>query len=785
MSTSASSKKTTPKKTSNNFLLFRKSWFSHVVKAIWILFLAIIIGFPLYIFTVNNDMFGLGLYGGMPSLKAIENPENDLSSELISADGVSLGRYFRYNRSQVTYDQLSPELVNTLLLSEDHRFYEHSGMDFWAYIRVAWGLLTFNSAGGGSTITQQLAKNLYTQNSELNLDGSIAKLGRYPKRVIQKTKEWIISVNLEKNFTKEEIIAMYLNTASFGSNAYGIKVAAETYFNKEPSELNIQESAVLVGMLQAVTRFNPVANPKNSLTKRNEVLAKLYKHKYIKTRQAYDSIVALPIELKYAVQNQNEGLATYFRTILRNELMAWCKEHGYDLWESGLKIYTTIDSRMQRYAEEAMAEHMRNLQKEFDRQWKQRNRNPWTDEEGNEVKNFLDRKIKRTEAYAMLVNRYGSDSDSVKIMLNKKKSMRIFTWNGERDTLFSSIDSLNYYNRFLQSGLMSMNPETGAIKAWVGGINHKYFKYDHVRQGSRQPGSTFKPFVYGKAIEDGYSPCHELLDISPTIKIPGGTWSPSNAEGDKGTGAKLTLRQALARSKNTISAQLIDRVRPQNVVEFAKRLGIKSNLQPNPALCLGVDDVTLYEMVSAYCSFVNLGIHVEPYYITRIEDKNGNVVETFVPKTRQAMDEKTAYKMVYMLEGGVTDEQGTSRGLSYSLKVDNEIGGKTGTTDNASDGWYVGITHNLVTGVWVGGDERSIRFPSWSFGAGSKTARPIWDKYMVKVYANPEVGFAKGYFKRPASGLDITLDCNKYQSTDSTDITPREEKDISLDDINN
>ncbi|MBT1702673.1 transglycosylase domain-containing protein [Chryseosolibacter indicus] len=784
MSTSASSKKTTPKKT-NSILSVKKPWFDKIIKAVWILFFCFVLGIPLYFLSVSINLFGL--FGEMPSTKEVENPENDLSSELISADGVSLGRYFRFNRSQVTYDGLSTDLVNTFMLSEDHRFYEHSGMDFWAYPRVLWGLLTLNSAGGGSTITQQLAKNLYTRNPDKALDGVVAKLGKYPRRIVQKTKEWIISVDLEKNFTKEEIIAMYLNTAEFSSNSYGIKVAAETYFNKGPDSLNLQESALLIGMLQNPTFYNPVSNPEGALNKRNEVLYKVYRHGYkIISREQYDSIKALPLGLNFKVQNQNQGLATYFRTVLRNDLMSWCKEHGYDLWESGLKIYTTIDSRMQRFAEEAMAEHMRVLQKEFDRQWRLRNRNPWTDENGNEIKNFLEQRIKRTEAYANLVERYGAEAsfDSIKILLNQKKPMRVFTWRGERDTLFSSIDSLNYYKRFLQSGLMSMNPETGAIKAWVGGINHKYFKYDHVKQGSRQPGSTFKPFVYGKAIEDGYSPCHELLDISPTIKIPGGTWSPSNAEGDKGLGDKLTLRQALARSKNTISAQLIDRVRPQNVVEFAHRLGIKSELHPNPSLCLGVDNVTLYELVSAYCGFVNLGIHVEPYYITRIEDKNGNVIESFVPKTRQAMDEKTAYKMVYMLEGGVQESGGTSVGLKYELKKDNEIGGKTGTTDNASDGWYMGITHNLVTGVWVGGDEPSIRFPSWSFGAGSKTARPIWEKYMLKVYANPEVGFAKGYFKRPVSGLDVTLDCNKYQSIDSTEVSP-DEKEITLDDLNN
>ncbi len=740
--------------------------FKKISRLIMVLFLCFIIGFPLYIYSVSINLFGL--FGDMPSLKAIENPENDLSSELISADGVSLGRYFRYNRSQVSFENLSPDLVNTLIYSEDHRFYNHAGMDFIAYLRVLKGLLTLSPAGGGSTITQQLAKNLYTQNPDLGLDGSLSRLGKYPKRIIQKTKEWIIAFHLERNFTKEEIIALYLNTAEFGSNAYGIQVAAETYFSKSPDSLNVQESAVLVGMLQAITRFNPVFNPDNSLAKRNEVLTKLYRHGYIKTRQELDSIKALPIVLQYRVQNQNEGLATYFRSVIGQDLMYWCRERGIDLWESGLKIYTTIDSRMQRYAEEAVAIHMKQQQTDFDLHWK--GRNPWIDDNGNEIKGFLDSRIKQTDAYKAYVKRYGPDSDSVRIMLTMKKPMRIFTWKGERDTLFSSMDSLNYYKRFLHTGLIAIDAQTGAIKAWVGGINHKYFKYDHVRQGKRQPGSTFKPFVYGTAIEAGFTPCYKLQDVSPTFKVPGGTWSPPNAEGDYGKGGWLTLRQAMAQSKNSITAQLIQKVGPENVVRFAERVGISSPLDPVPSLCLGVSDVSLYEMSGAYATFVNGGIYTEPYFIQRIEDKNGNVIENFVPKTREAISEQTAFKMVYMLQGGIEEEGGTSRGLSPELKKDNEIGGKTGTTNNASDGWYMGVTHNLVAGVWVGGDERSIHYRTWSMGQGSRTARPIWDLFMRKVYQDPLVEYKKGMFQRPKTGLDITLDCARYPGADTLQI---------------
>jgi penicillin-binding protein 1A len=736
------------------------------------------LGVPLYIYTVSINLFGL--YGEMPSLREVENPENDLSSEIISADGVSLGRYFRYNRSQVHFEELSDDLVNTLIISEDHRFYEHSGLDFPAYLRVVFGILTFNPQGGGSTITQQLAKNLYTMNPDRSLDGTLGKLGKFPRRIIQKTKEWIISVNLEQNFTKNEIIAMYLNTCDFSSNAFGIKVAAETYFNKQPDSLNLQESAVLIGMLQAPTFFNPKRNPNNSLRKRNEVLYKIYKHGYkIDTREKYDSIKALPIELTYNVQNQNEGLATYFRTVLGNYLLQYTKNLGIDLYNSGLKIYTTIDSRIQKYAEESMTEHMGVYQEQFFAEWKKRNRNPWIGDDGKEIKDFLQKRIKQSDAYKIYAERYGENSDSLKIMLNLKKPMTVFSWKGELDTLMSSMDSINYYKRFLQAGFMAMDPYTGHIKAWVGGINHKYFKYDHVMQGKRQAGSTFKPFVYGLAMENGYSPCQPMKDISPQFVIPGQpAWYPPNADGTRGSGKTYTIRQAMAQSLNSITAQMMQALKEENVVEFAHRVGIESHLDAVPSLCLGTSDVSLYEMVGAYSTFVNAGISTQPIFITRIEDKNGNVIEVFNPKTREAISDQTAYKMIYMLRGGTEEEGGTSLGLSRELRIDNEIGGKTGTTNDASDGWYIGITHDLVAGAWVGGDERAIHFPSWTFGQGGKSARPIWDIFMRKLYADTATGIVKGQFRRPASGLDITLDCSRHNSSDTTRLIDEEPWDI-------
>ena len=739
-------------------LLLEKPWFKKVIKAIWIIFLCMILAAPAYIISVRVNLFGL--FGEMPSLLSVENPTNDLSSELISADGVSLASYFTFNRSQVTPKELSDVLVKTLVISEDHRFYDHSGLDFQAYLRVLKGLITFDvsSHGGGSTLTQQLAHNLFTINPEL--DGTIGNLGRMPRRIVQKTKEWMIAIDLERNFTKQEIIAMYLNTCSFSNNAYGIKVASETYFGKKPSLLNLQESAVLVGMLQNPSLFNPHSRPKNALSKRNEVITKLYRHGYIKSKRSYDSLLMLPIELNFSVQDQNEGIAPYFRSALQNELLKWCREHGYNLWESGLKIYTTIDSRMQQYAIEAVRESMSAQQKIFDAHWK--GRNPWINVSGDEIKGFLESRIKQTEIYRSLVAKYGEGNDSIRIILNEKRPMTVFSWEGDRDTLFSYIDSLNYYKRFLRAGFMSMDPQTGAVKAWVGDIDHKYFKFDHVRQGSRQPGSTFKPIVYGTAMEAGFNPCLKLPDISPTFKLSGGkTWTPPNSEGDMGTGEQLTLRQALAKSKNTITAQVLKLVGVENVISFAKRVGITSKLDPVPSLCLGVSNVSVYELVGSYSAFVNQGTHTKPFYITRIEDKHGNVIQNFVPETKQAISEQTAFKMVYMLMGGVEEAGGSSRLLNIELREDNEIGGKTGTSNDGSDGWYMGITHDLVSGAWVGGDERSIRYRQWSLGQGGKTALPIWDKYMSKVYADRNLKYKKGSFRRPSS-LDISLDCSQY-----------------------
>jgi penicillin-binding protein 1A len=740
----------------------QKRWLRRFTIALWVFTLSFVILLPLYIYSVIANPYDL--FGAMPSLLDIENPKNDLSSEVIASDGVSLGRYFRFNRSMVTYDELSADLVQTLLASEDHRFYEHSGIDLHAFGRVFLGIITFNLQGGGSTLSQQTAKNLFRTREE-ELQGKISRLGSVFEVVISKTKEWIIAVQLEKNFTKEEIIALYLNTVPFSNQAFGIKVASETYFQKHPSQLNLQESALLVGLLQGNSLFNPIRHPERAQRKRNEVLQKVFVSGYIHTLAAADSLKGLPLQVNFSPQDHNEGLAPYFRNVLKNELLRWCKEKDIDLLNSGLKIYTTIDSRLQRAAERAMREHMANLQKAFEAGWK--GRNPWVDDSGVEIKDFLKRKIRRTDVYRELVTEFGEDSDAIEEKLLEKKKMKIFTWNGTRDTTFNAYDSVQYYNKFLQSGLMSMEPETGAVKAWVGGINHAYFKFDHVKQSLRQAGSTFKPFVYGLAVENGYSVCQQFHDTSPEIAVNGKIYHPKNANGTFGDGTLYTMRQGLAKSLNSITVQLMHLLKPDNVASFARKCGITSGIDPVYSLALGTSDVSLYEITGAYSAFVNHGVYTKPYYITRIEDRHGNVIENFLPVKKEVMDEGTAYQIVYLLQGGVQEPGGTSRALSEAVKADNDVGGKTGTTDNGSDGWYVGITHNLVTGVWVGGDERSIHFPRWGESSGGKTALPIWDKFMTQVYAHPEYGYGKGKFKKPLV-FNVNFDCNRYNEPDST-----------------
>ncbi len=737
-----------------------QSWLSIAIRAMWVCFGLFVAGLFLYVLAVKGDWFGL--FGGMPSVKALENPENELATELYSADNVLLGKYYRpnSNRTPARYQDLNINLVNALKATEDIRFEDHSGIDPKSILRAVAGVVTFNRKGGGSTLSQQLAKNLF-QTREKDFDGILLKkLGNSDlKTVIQKSKEWIIAVELEKNFTKEEILAMYLNTVDFGGNTFGIKVASRTFFNTTPDSLSVQEAAVLVGLVQAPSYYNPVRNPQNARVRRNVVLSQMQKYDYLSEAEL-DSISQLPIEVDYEVQNQNVGLATYFRTVTGNFLKEWAETNGYDLYGDGLRVYTTIDSRLQEYAEEAVVENMKALQKRFIAHLG--GREPWVNENNVVIRDFLETSIKRTQAYRDLVDRYGAGSDSIEIMLNIPKEMTVFSWDGEIDTVMSSMDSLRYYKHFLKAGFMAQDPHTGHIKAWVGGIDHKYFKFDHVKYGKRQPGSTFKPIVYATAIENGYSPCYTLVDAKVTFDIPGGRWSPENSMG-KYTGERMTIRKAMSNSVNSITANMMQKVGPPAVVKMAERLGITSELEAVPALCLGVNDVSLYELVSAYSTFVNKGTHITPFFITRIEDKNGNILQEFPPKTFEAINEETAYLMIHMLKGATEEEGGAGWGLSPEVRAGNEIGAKTGTTQNASDGWFIGITKDLVAGAWVGGDDRSIHFRDWSSGQGSRTARPIWNTFMEKVYADETTGITKGTFPRPLRRLSVELDCNQYE----------------------
>lgn len=735
-----------------------------IIKYLWITFVGGILAFVLFVLAVNVNF--LGLFGGMPDFKSLENPETEIASELYSSDGVLLGNYYRENRSPVSYNELSHNLINALIATEDVRFENHSGIDPRGMARVLFkSLLMGQSSGGGSTLSQQTAKNLFKTRTP-EAQGILSNIPGL-RMLIIKTKEWIVATKLERAYTKNEILTMYLNTSEFGSNAYGIKTAAKTFFNKEPNELSIQESATLVGLLKAPSYFSPVYNPENSIGRRNVVIGQMRKYGYI-NNSLYDSISSLPLDLEYSVASHNRGLATYFREMVRTDLLSWARENlkadgtPYDLYGDGLRIYTTIDSRLQRYAEDAVTEHMADLQEKFEAEL--RGREPWIDSRGVVIKGFLETAVRRTEAYRNLRAQYGDNADSINIKLNQKKPMKVFSWQeGEIDTLMSTMDSLAHYKRHLQAGFVSMDPETGHIKAWVGGINHKHFKYDHVKQGKRQPGSTFKPFVYAAAIENGYSPCYTIMDQPVEISIPNQPiYRPTNADG-KFTYERMTIREAMARSVNSITTYLMKKLGPKLVVETAHRIGITSELDAVPALGLGTSDVSILEMVGAFGTFANKGEHITPFYIDRIEDKNGNLLYQFIPRKRSAMSEEHAYLMLYMLRGGTEEEGGTSQGVPWTLRDEgNEIGGKTGTTQNASDGWYMAVTKDLVSGVWVGGDDRAIHFRSWVSGQGARTARPIWTNFMAKVYDDPSTGITKGPFERPDRPLSIEIDCDQY-----------------------
>ncbi len=724
-----------------------------------------------------------GLLGSMPSFEELENPESNLATEVISSDGVTIGKFYNENRSQIKYNDLPKHLVEALVATEDERFYQHSGIDgkrtFGAFARLG-------TNGGASTITQQLAKLLFHKEGSRFL----------PLRIIQKAKEWIIAVRLERQYTKNEIIAMYFNKADFVNTAVGIRSAAKVYFGKEPRDLTVDESAMLIGMLTNPSLFNPVRRPEKVLVRRNVVLKQMVRNGVL-TETEKTSFEKKPIRLRFQPESHQEGIATYFREYLRDFMKTWVKENkkpdgsDYDIYRDGLKIYTTIDSRMQLYAEEAVTEHLQNLQEEFTGEQKKNKNAPFVRISEAETETLMSRARKASERWRILKEQDKSDEEITK-SFNVKTNMTVFTWKGERDTIMTPNDSIRYYKAFLQSGVMAMEPQTGHVKVWVGGINYKHFQYDHVGQGARQVGSTFKPFVYATAIKElGMSPCDSIID-SP-FTIPQGkhnvteSWTPNNSNGTyRGL---VTMKYALANSINTVSAKLIDRVGPKSVVDLTHKLGVKSEIPEQPSIALGAVEITVEDMVGAYSTFANKGVYIKPQVITKIEDKNGTVLYETVPDSHDVLDKDIAYAVIKLLQG-VTESgsgsrlrtegggHGYNRVTGYPYAFRNPIAGKTGTTQNQSDGWFVGMVPNLATGVWVGNEDRSAHFKSITYGQGATAALPIWGLFMEKCYADKTLTVSKEDFERPRD-LKIKVDC--YRPVVQKDTTETEQNTDEFD----
>lgn len=710
------------------------------LKWLWISVFAGIGFFVLFVF-----MISWGWFGELPPLEELENPKTLLASEIYSEDGQVLGKYYLQNRSNVGFNDLSPNLVNALIATEDVRFYSHSGVDFR---RFTSALIFLGKRGGASTITQQLAKNLFPRKRFNNVFN----------KATTKLKEWITALRIEERYTKEEIITMYFNTVEFGSNSYGINSAARTFFGKAPKDLNEVESAMLVGMLKAPTKYSPVRNPINAMGRRNVVLNQMRKYDYI-TEETYDTLKIKPIELKFQEEDHNEGLAPYFREYLRMELMQWCEENGYNLYKDGLKIYTTINSKLQRVAEESVQAHVKDMQKKFYEHWK--GREPW-----GQFTELITASMKRSDRYRMLKDGGASEAEILK-SFNTPVKMKVFSYTrGEVDTVMTPLDSIKYYKYFMQCGLMSMDPRTGFVKAWVGGINHKYFKYDHVNiNAKRQVGSTFKPLVYTLAIDNGWSPCYKAPNQRVVFEDYE-NYSPDNAD-DKYNDPEMTLYRGLQFSVNNIVMHVMKQLgptAPNSVIELARKLGISSDLPPYPSIALGVADISVYEMVGAFSAYANKGVWTEPVYITRIEDKNGNVIREVVPKRVEAMSEQTAFIMEKMLER--VTAHGTAAKVKYMYQVPGAVGGKTGTTQNYSDGWFIGITPYLTTGVWTGFEDRAIHFRSMSLGSGSAMAMPIFGTYMKKALSDTTLFKIQDFWEPPKQPLSVEINCDNYETND-------------------
>ncbi len=746
--------------------------FSKYIKNFWKIFIYGFLAIILFFLLAS-----WGVFGTMPTFDELENPDSNVATEIISSDGQTLGKFYLQNRTPVKFAELPKHLVEALVSTEDERFYDHSGIDARGTLRAA---VTLGSSGGASTVTQQLAKNLFHGEGSKNII----------ERIIQKGKEWIIATRLERQYTKQEIIAMYLNTVDFVNNAVGIRSAAQTYFNKEPKDLTVEESAILVGMLKNPSYFNPARASRRELVtnRRNTVLHQMVKNEKLSQAQ-YETLSKKAYQLNFRPESHDQGYATYFREYLRDFMKSWVKEHPkkeggeYDIYRDGLKIYTTIDSRMQQYAEEAVQDHLANLQQEFFIGQKKNKNAPFINISDAETKKIIDRAMKNSERWRIM-REQGKNEDEIIESFSKKTEMTVFTWKGERDTVMTPIDSIRYYKHFLQAGMMSMEPQTGDVKAWVGGIDYKHFQYDHVAQGARQVGSTFKPFVYATAIEQKHmSPCDTIID--EPFSMPKGrynidaAWHPQNSSGQfKGA---VTLKYALAHSINTVSAKLIDAVGPKAVVDMTHRLGVESKIPEQPAIALGAVEITVSDMVAAYSTFANQGMYVKPQVIKKIEDKNGVLLYQPQVETHEVLSKDIAYAVIKLLEGvtesgsggrlrwGGAGGTGYNRMTGYPYAFLNPIAGKTGTTQNQSDGWFMGMVPNLATGVWVGNEDRSAHFKSLTYGQGATMALPIWGIFMKKCYADESLNVSQKPFERPAN-LSIKVDCGRPPVKDTTKV---------------
>ena len=743
-------------------------------------------------------LISFDLFGPMPSFEELENPENNLAAEVYSADGVLLGKFFLQNRTWVDYDEISPYVIGALIATEDIRFHRHSGIDIKGLIRVVIKTIILRQeAGGGSTITQQLAKNLYSTR-EMMEDGTVKShsigLG------LAKFKEWATAVRLERNYTKEEIIAMYLNQYDFLYNAVGITSASSVYFNTTPDSLSIEQAAIVVGMLKNPIRYNPKRNPENMIERRNIVLSQLGKYGYLE-KEVADSLRQLPIEIDFREEGHDTGLATYLREYIRttmiayepsrdmffsenqyldalnqwnnNPLYGWCRKNkkpdgsNYNLYSDGLKIFTTIDSRMQQYAEEAVTEHLAlDLQPAFNEISERFRRPPFSNDlTASQVNELMDISIRRTDRYKNMSGRVSEDS--IRKAFNTPVPMEVFSWNGDIDTVMTPYDSVLYYKYFVRASMMAMDPHTGYVKAYVGGPDFRFFKYDAVNQQRKQVGSTIKPFLYTLAMQEGFSPCYEVENIPRDFEDNDSIWSPRSSGPRECHGKMVTLKWGLANSENYISAWLMKQFTPQAVVDLMARMGInRKYIDPVNSIFLGTSILTLNEMVGAFGTYANKGVFTEPMVVSRIEDKNSNIISLFTPHIDEVMSEEQAYLMISLLRGVI--DQGTGIRLRFRYQLGSQIGGKTGTTQNHANGWFLGITPNLVAGVWSGWEDQAIHFEDMTHGQGANMALPVYGLFLQKLYADEELGIMETDVFDVPPGFDIELDCDKVKDQRGT-----------------